>query len=176
GVWAVRGGLEKAGRRARRQRGDPNLRPEVAAARYGGGRPAQQDADEVLGLLDLPLDVRDGLGGPRDQDLGLSHVDQTCHPAFLAAPYQPERLCPRAERAARDLQLLVQGAQREVGGAEVRDQGGDHQAPAVLGGEELGAGRLGAAAESAPEVELEAEVEAARRREGLAYLERRELA
>src|SRR4030095_10816249 len=134
------------------------------------------DADGVLRLLDLPLDVGDGLGRRRDQDLGLAHVDQARHAALLAELDELERLRPRVEGAAGDEQLLVQSAEREVGGSQVRDQGRHDEAPGGVRREEIGAGGLGAAAEPAPEVELVAEIEPAGRREGLLRLKRPESA
>ena len=52
--------------------------------RHPGGQLAEQDADEVLLLLDQPLERGNLAGGGVDELLGLTHVEHRGGPASLA--------------------------------------------------------------------------------------------
>ena len=72
---------------------------------------------------------------------------------------QAERFLPRRQRALRDLQFDVQFAQREIGTGHLANHRDQDSAPGPLGGEQLGAGRLGLAAYAAPDIDLPGEGE-----------------
>ena len=91
--------LEEARRHTRGHRRRTDLLAEGPAARHRRGGAPEQDADHVLGLLDLALDVGDRLRGARDQSLRLPHVDQGRHPACLAALDELKRPHAQVERA-----------------------------------------------------------------------------
>ena len=68
--------------------------------------------------------------------------------------HEIQRLRVGLERALRDLELLVQPAQLDVSRGDLRDQGQDHAAPRLVGGEQIGLRRLGLTADAAPQVDL----------------------
>jgi hypothetical protein len=126
----------------------------VARPRAIGQVAAQQHADEVLLLRDLPLERRDLAGRAVDQLLGLAHVEQGRHAASFAYLGQLQRLLPRRECSPRNIQFQIQRAQAEVRARDLADQGGQHRPASPLCGEQLSAGRFGGTAELAPEIEL----------------------
>src|SRR3989442_13269571 len=114
----------------------------------------EQYADEILLLLGAALDIDDGLRGIVDELLGLADVQKRDGALALLQLGELERLLPRGERALGDLELGIERQQLVIPARDAGDEAGDHRLAVPFGGEQIGAGRFGGAAELAPEVEL----------------------
>ena len=68
---------------------------------------AEEQADEVLLLRDLPLERRDLTGGAVDELFGLAHVDERRRAALLPHLGEAQRFLPRRERAPREVELGI---------------------------------------------------------------------
>src|SRR5438094_2791489 len=95
----------------------PPGRPPPAADRSAAGR-ARSDLDswrggddEILLLLDLPLERHDFAARAVHELLRLAHVNERRDAALLAHLGQTQRFLPRLERALCDLQLAIERAQ-----------------------------------------------------------------
>ena len=171
-----------SGRRSNSADGTPGrhlrqreLLEQRTAARHRLGRAADQHADRVLRLLDLALGLHHRLGGLRHEDLRLADVDHAGDTARLAHLHELQVLLARLERALGDLQLVVERAEVEVRGRHVGHQGAEDEAPRVHRGQQVGARRFGGSPETAPEIDLERQVEAGDRAELILGLEERAL-
>ena len=168
--WPRPGAARPGGRRAA-ARGGPRAARRARREAAGSGRvardglrvAAEEEVDLVLLGHDGPLDLGDlrrhlPEGAPRRA---------TVSRAEAAPPSQPavEEVVGVLEGrggAPRDLELGVQLAQLEVGGGHVGDEREQHAAARLLGGEVVGARRLGQPADAPPEVELPGEADLGR--------------
>src|SRR4029453_3551090 len=66
---------------------------------------AEEQAEEVFLLFDLPLQIDDGRTRAEHQLLGLPHVHQRGGAAALANPRDTQRFFARCERSRRDAEL-----------------------------------------------------------------------
>ena len=112
-------------------------------------------ADLILGLLDLLLDLRDGLRGGIDQLLGLAQIEQRRDAAALPVDGQLQRFLPGGQRAPGNFQFVVQFAQMQISGGHVADQGGDHGLAVLLGAQQIRARRLRRAPQLSPDIDFE---------------------
>ena len=149
-------GQEFHGEPGRQRRGAESLFKGPPAG-DGAGILSQQDADKVLGLLDLTLDVRDRLGRPVQQGLGLLEVEDPGHTAIQPGLHQLAGILPRDHGAFGDFEVNVEAPQGEIGLGDLGDEADHHALPDILGREQLGLRSLGGAAEFSPEVQLPAE-------------------
>ena len=129
---------------------------DVASPRNQAGIVTEQDADEVLLLRDLTLELGhpgQGLAVLRFSLLIVARGDG----AFLEThPLQPRRFTQALRGALRDFELPVQRPQLDIAAGDRSDHRQDHRAFALLAGEKAGAGRLRCAPQLAPDVQLEA--------------------
>ena len=175
GLADVRPALEQRRRHPGRHLRQRELLHQRKAARHLLGRAADQHADRVLRLLDLALGLHHRLGGLRHEDLRLADVDHAGDTAGLAHLHDLQVLLACLERALGDLQLVVERAEVEVRGRHVGHQGAEDEAPRVHRGQQVGARRFGGSPETAPEIDLERQVEAGDRAELILGLEERAL-
>ena len=152
----IGGDAERDARRRVRDHGAARADQVVEVAR----RDAEQDRERVLGLPDAGLEVGDERARVFEQRGGLRRVE----PGHLAGL---ELLVGDREAAlldrdvgVRDVEPLLERAELDVVRRHLGEQ--RHQHVVVRGdrGEQLGVGRLDAAAEPAPEVDLPGRVEA----------------
>jgi len=81
---------------------------ERPAARHRVRVSAEEHADDVLGLLDLALRIRQGPGRGSHEDLGLAHVDEGGHGALFPELHESQRILTRGQRPPGHLQLRVE--------------------------------------------------------------------
>ena len=93
-------------------------------------------------------------GGRIDQLFGLAQVEQRGDAACLARPGQLQRFLARLQSTLRDLERVVELAQREVGGGHVADQRGDDGLAVFLRAQQVRARRFGRAPQPAPDVDF----------------------
>ena len=167
GLPDVRPARQQVQRQPGRQGRCGHLLFERPSARDRSGVAPKQDVDAVLGLLDLALDRGDGLRCGVVKRLGLPQVENAGHATVEPGLHQVDRLRARIHRARRDLERQVQRAQRQVGLAEVGDQGRHDRIARVLGGEQVGQSRFGVALEPAPEVDFPGSAESDLRQEAV---------
>ncbi len=96
-------------RKPRWHRRGRDLLVKGATAPDGPGIPSEQDVDEILGLLDLTLDLRDRLRRAVEQRLGLAQVEDPGHTAVQPGLHQVAGLLPRGHGTLGDFQREVQG-------------------------------------------------------------------
>src|SRR5260370_23222600 len=80
---------------------------------------SKQQADLVLGLLDLLLKCRDGLGSGIYELLGLALIEQRGNAARLTVDREVQRILPSSECGLRNLQFVVQPAYRVVRSSDI---------------------------------------------------------
>src|SRR5438105_3406927 len=146
--------LQESRRKPRRDDGIVRLLGQFPPARDRSGIPGEQDADEVLLLLAAALDVDDGLRGIVDELLGLADIQEGDRPLALLQLDELEGLLPRGECPLGNLELEIERQQLVIPAGDAGDEAGDHRLAVPLGGEQIGARRLGGATELAPEIEL----------------------
>ncbi len=152
-----------SGRRSRRAEGKPGgtsggscCSVSDFSAKHGIGVFPQQEADLILGLLDLPLDLP-GWFPRRCRPVvrawrRSSSVETPCASRDLVSSSDSSRVC---RVRLRDFELVVQFAQCEISGGHVADQGCDHSFAIFIRTQEIGARGLGGAAQLTPDVDFE---------------------
>src|SRR5450755_4998940 len=136
----------------------------AGAAQYWLRVMAEQYAQLILGLSNLALKIRqvrfgDGELRLRGRDIEFGHRS-----AVMLRLSQVDKFLPRADRAMRDRELLIESLQREIGGGDACDQSRQHILLCVSGLQELCAGCLGGAAILAPEIDFVGEAAFERKR------------
>src|SRR5205823_11490016 len=106
----------------------------------------------VLGLCDLPLEVRDQRGGARQLRLRLTQVERGGQPGVEAVADDLKRPPPRRDVAPCGLELDVELAEPQVSVRDVADQRHRYRAPRLLAGQEIGPGGLAGPSDPAPDV------------------------
>ena len=153
-------GLEDVGtpfKQLRREAGGDGGRGkcrERVAPRDGPGVAAEQDAERLLRLSNLVLDLRDRRGGGFVLRAGLldRHLRSL---AVLETQFEEfDRIVIGFEGALGNHQLLVQTAELDVGRGDLRNQREDHAATRLLCCEHAGTGRFREPAYAAPEVDF----------------------
>src|SRR5262245_63569477 len=121
--------------------------------------PAEQNAQLILLLHDLPLDVRDRrrrIGerrfGPRGRELVADAADELTRE-------EVERLLERIGCALGDLQLQIELAELEISLGDVRDHSEHDSAADVFAREQIGQRGFGRAANSPPYIDLPGHLE-----------------
>ena len=99
---------------------------------------AEQDADGVFLLADLPFQVRNGGIGGIEHLLCLEHIQFCGHTVVKAQTGELDRIYLRLDRIPRDLELQIELQQREVVGGDVADQGQYDRLPRGFSSQELG--------------------------------------
>ncbi len=120
--------------------------------------PADQDAELVLRLHDLPLELCHARRRARHLGLELSDVQLRDHALAEPPPREPERFPVRVERTARDLELEVDLAKLEIRARDAAHQREHDRALVLLLGQEVGPGGFSRAPDPAPDVELPAQI------------------
>ncbi len=122
-------------------------RPRVAA---------DQHRQRALRLRDLRFDQRDLRGRGLVLRLRLRHVHHRHLAVLELQREQVHRFLVGLQRLLRHVQLRVQPAQLQVAVGHLRHQRQDHAAPRLVGGQHVGIGGFGLAADAAPQVDLPA--------------------
>ena len=115
---------------------------------------AEQNADEVLLLLNPLFKVRDGCSGGKDELLSLADIEQRGCAVIGKNLGQPERVFSRRKRLARDFQFQIQLAQLEICAGHVAHQRTDNRALCPLLCQQAGPSRLRGPPVSSPEVQF----------------------
>ena len=169
GAADIGAAAEQVGRNARgdpgrhgRQRLGVQLRPRTELRLQIARRDAQQDTERVVRLTEHDLEGRDGRAGLFQDGPGLFHVEpgRRADPELLLDEGQDALLNP--DVVAGDLDPLLGDPVLHVIRGHVGQQG--HQGGIVVFDRsiQVGIGGLDRAAETAPEIELPAQVEAGR--------------
>ena len=118
----VRAAFEQRRRKSRRNLRRMWLVDERPPSSDAFGISSDEDADEVFLLFDPPFEIRDR--GPRAEHelFGLPHVEHGGGAAVRKELRQAQRVLPRRERLARDLQFEVLFAQLEIGARHIADE------------------------------------------------------
>ena len=100
----------------------------------------------------------DGLRRRVHQLFGLAQVEQSARRRPVWRDFgQVERLLARLQRAVRNLELIVEFAQRQVSGGDIADQRGDHGFAVFVRAQKIGARGFGGAPQPAPDIDFEGE-------------------
>src|SRR5262249_6133633 len=119
---------------------------------------AQEEAQKVLGLSDLALEVLEHGAGGEEEVLCLRHVEAGAHADVALGPDECETALAGLDGAAGNRELEIERAELEIGGGHFGDHRDEHGSPRLLAREELGPSRLGEAADPAPDVDFPAHV------------------
>ena len=119
---------------------------------------AEQDADGIFFLGNLPLQVGDlRIRGIEDL-LGLKHIQLGGNAVVKPQLGKFDRIGLGLNRLTRDRELQIKLQQREVVGRNIADEGQCDNLACIFGSQELGAGGFVGAAQLAEEIELERRV------------------
>ena len=132
---ALEDGRRKAGRHFRRQR----LLHQRKPARHVLRIIAQQNADGVLLLTNLPFQVRNSGVGSVENLLCLEHIQFCRHSMVEPQPGEFDRGYLSLDRIPCDLQFQIEFEQREVIGGNVTDQSQYDRLACIFRGQQLGA-------------------------------------
>ena len=95
---------------------------EILSASYALWVSAQQNADEILLLLDPAFKVGDGSARGKYQLLSLPHVKHGSGAVIGEHLGQTQRVLSGSERLLRDLELQIQFAQLKIGAGNIAYQ------------------------------------------------------
>ena len=123
------------------------------------GRLTEEQPQRVLGKRDLALEAGDLAGRRVEQLLGLAYVEPARQAAAAPRLGQPQAVVARVARPRRDLELEIEGTQREVVLGDVGDERGEHSAPRFVTRQVLRARRLIQPADASPDIEFPAQAE-----------------
>ncbi len=131
---------------------------------------SQEDVDRVLGLADLPLQIRD-LRIRRIEHLpGLEHVERRAHAVLEAQFGELDRILLGLHRVFCDLKLQVEVAKQKVIARHIAHQRQDYGLLCVLGAQQLSPGCFGRASIAPEQVHLKDNVCRKRKNVGLDVL------
>ena len=123
-------------------------------------RQAEQHAQRVERLLKLDLELGDRRFGVGKERRRLLHVELR-RPAGLEAHARDlEAVALHAHVVACDREARFDRPDADVGGGDLRDEAHQHVVVVGDGGEQIGVGRLDAATEASPEIDLPGRIEA----------------
>ena len=167
GLLNVRPPQEEVQRQARGQRRGGDLLVEWTPALDRARILSEQDADEVLLLLDLALDVRDRFRRAIEQRLGLPQIEHAGHAAVQPGLHEVDGLDPGVHGPPGDFQREVQRPEGQISVGDLSDQRGHDHVTGFVGGEQVGPRGLRVPAKLAPEIQLPCDIESGLRLEAV---------
>ena len=127
------------GRQARRHFGRKQLLHQRPSARHGLRIVAEENADGIFFLRDLPLQVGDLSVRRIENLLSLQNVELGGHAVLDAKIGELHRIFLRLDGVARDLELKVELQEREIVARHVAHERQHDRLPRILGGKQFGA-------------------------------------
>ena len=155
GLTDIGPALQQRRWQSRRHFGREGLFHQRASARNALRVVAQKNADGILFLRDLSLQVGDLRVCGIEDLLGLEYVEFRCHAVLDAEFRELNGIFLGLYGLVGDLELQIELQEREIVAGDVAHQRQDHGLPCILGGQELSAGRFRGTAQLAEKVQLE---------------------